>query len=439
MSLLATQIKSGMPRRNRRKKKQPVKQWPVGPPIVWNDFSRGFRPCAAPVATPLELENEVSRFLPRVLSQLVGAKTREFHGDLVSVGTCSGSISLHFDDQTQRFLVVFREHEGWSKYRFLVGHIASPNELCEIYAGKTHKSLDHIRLFGDFVVFVDNARLEFISLSTRQHTVQHLSFQPSQLDVLQSRYVIVARKTCRVFDVANLEADEGFTHTLSLRAEELALSFGRLFLTVGDFIVTRNVKNSVVILRGLECEHWLEPEFRVGDIWTRRPLNAMNDNFLFCFETYHNASWKHQCLAVLRLSDRRIWTLDFDEHFAANVLKSSTNSWGAVCVIEDGLALAVSMFGKYFVYDLAAEKERASMQAPLVWAQSLVPWVDQTTVLVRTANVHDGFSLHIWDTFAMTMTPIGEKTPQWSTFENLCVGAEGTVIASAERTLLVFR
>lgn len=122
----------------RNKKKKALRQKSKSP-IVWDDSAKLSRESALAIAARSELENEVSQYLPRVLSELVGASANEFCGQLVSVGKCRGCSSLLFNEQTKRFLVVVRDA---SLYRFLVG--TSLNELSEVYFGKSHSNLSRI-------------------------------------------------------------------------------------------------------------------------------------------------------------------------------------------------------------------------------------------------------------------------------------------------------
>lgn len=413
--------------RHNKKKTRYVRRKKLKPPIVWDDLSNRFQESALDIATRSELENEVSQYLPRVLSELVGATANEFCGKLVSVGECRGWSSLFFNEQTKRFLIVVRDA---SLYRFLVG--TSPKDIREVYYGKTHSYLEQIEFFGDFVCLVDKNRLECLCLSTGKWTVQKLNFLPKHLAVMQSRYLIAsATRACCVFDVHTSQVDELFTLNLSLRMAEHAL-VGHVS-TVGDFLVARNAADEMVVLRGRECENWFEAADQKQ--WINSKLVTMGSDFIVGSDI---TGYKESCLSVLRLSDRALWTFDYDRAFCERPSNYPPYRWCAACLIENGSAFAVSIHGWYFVFDLATGQAKAEMFPDSTLARALVPWIDQTTVLVKTARFGDGPSFCIWDTVACTITELGEEL-QWTGFERIEVAPNGTAVVSSASTLLVFQ
>lgn len=417
-----------MPRRNKKKHQQKRPKLP----IVWAKGSPHGR--SATFASRLEIESAVSQYLPRVLSEIVGESANEFRGTLVTVGRCRSWITLQCDKSTGRFMVIFQDA---SLSRFVVGPMFAPNELSELTFARSNSSLAHIQFFDDFLVFVDSNRLECLSISTRKRAVKLLNFWPNQLAVMHSRYVLVsAEGACCVFDAHTGEIDEQFTLNLSLRMVESDLALARPVLVVRDFIIVRTMTKLLVVLRGCECEVWVSrPD---PNVWINDNVVAMGDDFIVGSFTSFRGFHRHRCLSVLRLSDRECWTFDFESTLCVHPSDRWPQLWCATCLIENATALAVSMQGWYFVFDFATGEKRNPMITNAALARSLVLWIDQTTVLVQTAVDNDDYSLYIWDTVAMTFTPVGEKS-QMTRFQRLGVAHDGTVIAAAESSLLVFR
>lgn len=438
--ILASNVRKMPPGRKKKKKRQTRSK--PNAPLVWSSSSYGFRQSTTPVASPEEIEGAVSTHLPRVLSELVRDKAREFCGDLVSVATCRGPVTLlQLDDHTQRFLVVVQD-EG-RLYRFLVGDVAQPKELCEIHACKTSMPLLQVRLCGDFVVFLDGDGLEFVSLSAPVRTVKRLEFHPQKFAVMHSRFVILcSHDTCVVVDGETFEVDESFSENLWSRRKELDLALERLVLTMGDFLVTRDKTNSLTILRGRSCDHctagfrdpWCEREC---DYRLKQDFIKVDSDFLVGYKSFSFSD--RVFLTVLRLSDQTLRTFEFDDEFRT----CQRDHWGVVwytaCLLDDASALAVAVCGWYVIFDLVTGKQRAALQTNSIWAESILPWIDQTTVIVRTRSKKSSFAFYIWDTRAMSMTAVGERTPIWNHFQHLCVGSDGTVFGSAGSSLLVFQ